>query len=851
MQAGTAVTSDTIAEFNLTDLQRLYWIGHQLRPSATHFNNAFSFTFHTSLCPDLFAQAFDVTVCEYDALRTVFIKTDERVQQQILPEPPAQLRFVDLSQEPDPIAAAKQWQGAEVKRPFTPEHRLYNTALLKLTESHFVWFLNQHHLITDASSFFLIASAVLAHYEALQLGTPQPLAKKPTFARYAASLQRQQQSSRAAASRAFWQEMVAEKPEPLTFYGRSHHKITQNSSRWTQNLGSETTAQLIAAAEAVDLGSVTTEFRQFCLTAALFFGLLHQLTRQTKLGLVTTVHNRATQVNRQTVGVLMELCPVVVTIDQKETIPTLMQKVAEVMKPLLLHYRYGASQTAVDMALETMFTFVQRPSLTFNGQPVTHEIVHHNSSSESVALHVHHLEDDNSYQLYLDLHEDVFSEAQMTHAQRSLQALISAALSNPQQTISQLALPWPEEEEVGLSTAVQPQFVPPSTLTEGVLQHIWQELLARSPIGVEDDFFALGGGSWQAMAFLSRLEAETGHYLPLSTLISHRTIAQLAQQIDKAAHAEAVFQIQTGDPALTPLFLVPGAAGNTLAMQRLAQNLSPQQPVYTFEMPSLDVDNLPAANVPELAQYYLQAIQSVQSEGPYHLAGYSAGGILAYEVAQQLQQQGQAVDTLAIIDMPAPNPAWAYWWQLCHFLAKPMHVSADREEAIYLFGRDCWSRATFFSVLGLRMWLKRYGRRALRFWQMPRQQKWERLQNKLNRRAANHESATANAILQDMDPSSLTEPRARTLFYLYDRAVRAYLPKPYAGSVLLLRCLLGYGRKEIRSPYPDYGWGKLVHQLETQVIQANGHLALMQMPAVHQVGQILQKSLQKERITCP
>ncbi|WP_420631564.1 condensation domain-containing protein [Candidatus Leptofilum sp.] len=844
MQAGTAVASDAIAESNLTDLQRLYWIGHQLRPSATHFNNAFSFTFRTPICPNLFTQAFATAVCEYEVLRSVFVEVAGEGQQQLLPEPPTQLRLVDLSEEPDPVAAAQRWQAERVQRPFTLTKCLYDTALLKLADDHFVWFLNQHHLITDATSFFLIAETVLTHYEALgQSKLPLP-ASKPTFARYAALLQRQQQGSRAEASRAFWQALVAQKPEPLCFYGRSLHKSSQNNVRWTQNLGADKTARLIAAAEAVDLGTVTSEFRQFCLTAALFFALLHQMTRQTELGFVTTIHNRATQVNKQTVGVLMELVPLLVVITPDETIPSLMQKVAAAMKPLLLHYRHGASQATVDLGLEAMFTFVQRPSLTFAGQPVAHEIIHHNTGSEAVALHVHHLADDNSYQLYLDLHEDIFTELQIAHAQQSLQALISRMLSNPQEAISQSALPWPTDEAVLANGRSQPNFVPPATLSEGVLQQIWQDILNQAPIGIHDDFFALGGSSWQAMAFLSRFEEETGHYLPFSALLSGRTIAELAQQIDRAAHAQNVIQLQQGDPTKRPIFLLPGAAGNTLAIQRLADHLSPQQPVYTFEMPTLDSNQLPAAHVPALATYYLQAIQSVQPAGPYHLGGYSAGGILAYEVAQQLQAQGEIVATLAVIDMPAPNPAWAVWWQLCHFLARLMRLSATREEAIYLFGRDCWSRATYFWVRGLRDWLGRYGRRAQRFWQMLRQQKWASLRRKLARR---HPARTSkpNAVLRDMDPSSLAHPRARALFHLYDRAARSYLPQPYDGSLLLLRCPLGYGRKEIRSPYPDYGWEKLASCVETQVIQANGHLALMQEPAVSQVGQQIQRALKK------
>ena len=851
MQAGTAVSPGTNTKYNLTDLQHLYWIGHQLRPFATHFNNAFSFTFRSSLCPDWFAQAFGTAVCEFDALRTIFFEEQGVPQQCVLPSASVELAIVDLTDEPDPVAAAEQWQAVRVQRPFVINQCLYDTALLKLADDHFVWFLNQHHLITDASSFFLMAESVLGHYANLQQGTPQPPALRPPFSRYVASLEKQQQSNRADASRAFWQQKLAEKPEPLHFYGRSTRNHSHTANRWMYNLGTTQTSQLIAIAEAVDLGKATPEFRQFCLTATLYFALLHQLTGNQRLGFVTTIHNRGTQVNRQTVGVLMELCPVLVEIAPDDTFTTLMQKVTAEMRQLMLHYRYGASQAASDLALEAMFTFVQRPSLTFDGLPVTHKIIHHNTTSDSLALHIHHLADDNSYDLYLDLPEEIFNAAQMMHVQQSLQALIADLLANPDAQIAASAIPWPEvaDDLVGNGRIpTQPTYQPPRTPTEGVLQQIWQDVLARAPIGIHHDFFDLGGESWQAMSFLSRLEAETGHRLPLSSLITSRTIAALAEKLAESAQAEDLLQLQAGAPNVTPIFFMPGAAGNTLAVARLAQQMSPRQPIYTFQMPLLDLANLPPADVPSLAEYYLQAIQAAQPHGPYQLGGYSAGGIFAYEVAQRLQAKGESVQFVAIIDMPAPNPAWAVWRRACRAMARLLRFSAAQEEQLYLFGRDWWNRATFFRVMGARRQGRRLLYRLRNFWRKPLAQKRDSLQQKLQPTPSEVAPSPQRPVLRDMDPSGLTDPQARALFELYDRAARNYTPAPYEGRITLLRCGLGYGRPEIRSPFPDYGWRKLAQEVQIFVMKAPGHLALMQEPYVAEVGQTIQAALQTLRV---
>jgi hypothetical protein len=637
-----------VEESDLTELQMLYWIGHKLRPSATHFNNAFSFTFTSPLCPERFTEAFATAVSQYDALRTIIQERHGVPQQIVLPKPPASLATVDLSHEPDPAAAAEQWQAARVRQPFALDHCLYDSALLKLGDAHFVWFLNQHHLITDAASFFLIAESLLSHYNNLRHGfLPEP-AEKPTFARYVASLQRQQGSDRATKSQAFWQEKVTQKPEPHHFYGRSSTKTSSQVARWTHLLDPQQTAQLLAVAEQADLGTATAEFRQFCLTAALFFGLMHQLTGSSRLGFVTTIHNRATQVNRQTAGVLMELCPVMVSLEPGETFASLMQKVAAEMKLLLLHYRHGASQAASDLALDVMFTFVQRPLLTFDDQPVAHHIIHPGTGSERLGLHVHHLAASGSYQLYLDFHRDLFTPAEQEHAWQTLQKLMTAVSQNPDAAISDFATEWPQSGEaapveVEGNGHSRPAYAPPTTPTETALQQVWQEVLARSPLGIHDDFFALGGESWQAMSFLSKFEAATGQYLPLSALLTASTIAGLARFIERANPLETVIEIQPGGPEMPPLFLIPGAAGNILAMNRLAQHMAPGQPIFTFQMPAFDDKYPPPAEIGVLARHYLKAMQAAQPKGPYHFGGYSAGGIIAYEMAQQLQAQGEAV----------------------------------------------------------------------------------------------------------------------------------------------------------------------------------------------------------------
>jgi hypothetical protein len=403
-----------------------------------------------------------------------------------------------------------------------------------------------------------------------------------------------------------------------------------------------------------------------------------------------------------------------------------MQKVAAEMRQLLLHYRHGASQAASDLALDLMFTFVPRPLLTLDGRIIEHHIVHPGVGSERLALHVHHLESDGSSGtlriLFGFARGHIYRRRSSSTPARPCSELIDTILQNPDLALSQSALPWPvADEPLGDDDgrSARPTFSPPQTDLERALQQIWEEVLGIAPIGRDDDFFALGGESWQAMSFLSKFEAATGHYLPLSSLLQGSTIAGLVRQIEAAVPPESLLQIQPGTPGMAPLFLIPGAAGNTLAMDRLGRRMAANQPMYTFQIPDLAEKILAPARVQTFAPYYLEALQALQPAGPYYLFGYSAGGILAYEVAQQLLAQGEEVAFLAILDMPAPNPAYRVWWRLAHLLAWLLRLSPAREETFYLWGRDLWSRLSYWLRRGLRISLRQYGRLAQHIWQMP------------------------------------------------------------------------------------------------------------------------------------
>ncbi|NEO29894.1 MAG: amino acid adenylation domain-containing protein [Symploca sp. SIO3C6] len=223
--------------------------------------------------------------------------------------------------------------------------------------------------------------------------------------------------------------------------------------------------------------------------------------------------------------------------------------------------------------------------------------------------------------------------------------------------VNRRALPIPE----ATSLVHQISFIAPRDSLELQLAQIWSEILAVSPIGVRDNFFDLGGHSLTAVRLMAQIEKEFGKNLSLAHLFQGPTVEELGillhQKTDTYSWSPLVaIQPQGNRP---PFFCMPGSGGNVVYFHQLARHLGNDQPFYALQPPSLDGVSEPFGRVEEIAAYYLQAIQSLQPSGPYFLGGHSFGVLVAFEMAQQLQQQGETVALLALFDLPALIPSSA------------------------------------------------------------------------------------------------------------------------------------------------------------------------------------------------
>nr|WP_256381140.1 non-ribosomal peptide synthetase [Myxosarcina sp. GI1] len=191
----------------------------------------------------------------------------------------------------------------------------------------------------------------------------------------------------------------------------------------------------------------------------------------------------------------------------------------------------------------------------------------------------------------------------------------------------------------------------PTNDVEQKLVEIWSNTLGIHPIGIQDNFFELGGHSLLAVKLFGEIERQFDRKLPLASLFEAPTIEQLAlmlQTPQKTTSFDSVVKLKEG--TTPPLFLVHDADGETILYLNLAQHLKPEQTVYGLRPYSQAGSPFLHTRLSEIVAHYVREIRKVQPQGPYAIGGLCAGGVLAFEIACQLQAEGEQVPLVAIID---------------------------------------------------------------------------------------------------------------------------------------------------------------------------------------------------------
>jgi amino acid adenylation domain-containing protein len=216
-------------------------------------------------------------------------------------------------------------------------------------------------------------------------------------------------------------------------------------------------------------------------------------------------------------------------------------------------------------------------------------------------------------------------------------------------------LPPPNREQARLVTSRSPR-----DERERELLAIWQEVLNIANIGIDDDFFELGGSSLQALTVFLEIEARLDCSLSPTTMLQAPTIAGLAEFIRTIKGAEGsqlLVPLRTSGTGL-PLFLVAPRFALGMDYRHLIGDLKSDRPIFGLQPPPLDGKHRVPRTIKSIAADYVSEVRRVEPHGPYFIAGVSFGAWVSFEIAQQLVRRGERVNFLGLID-PILHDGWA------------------------------------------------------------------------------------------------------------------------------------------------------------------------------------------------
>ncbi len=518
--------NDIAEQSNLTTSQLMLWLGQKLNPQAPLYNMVLAFTIDGQINPLLFQQAFQTVVNSSDALGTVIEEENNIPQQRVQTTFTYTLPFLDFTDETDPEVASQKWIQEKCRQPFSLEKRLFDSALIKIGSERFVWYLNQHHLITDGWSVTLVYRYMSEFYGKAVQETPAHPPELPNYAEYIAYEQTYQNTPLYKKTVDYWQQRQDRSYKPIIFYGNSLTHISACTQRVSYDLGKDgLSPKLRAMATEKDIRSLTLHLSLFNIFATVLFAYLYRISGQESIAIGTPAHNRPTKTFKETIGVFIEVFPFQIDIEEGETFLSLLKKVQTESSAFLRYAQPGTSRFALNREINVVLNYINASFPDFNGLPMQSDWVHagYGDSRHHLRLQVHDLDANGNFLLHFDFNNHLFDEKLQQRAIAHFISLLKGFVEDRTQPINRINLVGEEEKENLLGKQDHYSILNNGNLDETVISY-FEEQVNQTPneiaIIYEDQQISYGEFNQQVNKLARYLRKKgIGEDIPVGILI--------------------------------------------------------------------------------------------------------------------------------------------------------------------------------------------------------------------------------------------------------------------------------------------------------------------------------------------
>jgi thioesterase domain-containing protein/acyl carrier protein len=651
--------------FGLTSPQLAIWLDQALHPDKPIYNTGQTLAFSGPFDLTSFTSALRSVIGENDPLRLRFAQQGPTVFQQVIDCADDGLEVRDFSADPDPTSSAEAWIETDFWTPLTPnEFPLFRFALLKLHGERFLWVQKYHHLIIDATGRQLIASRVASAYSALVRGEQLPVCDGGSYRLVKEEEDVYLASDEYRADEAYWLRAFENVPAPLV---RADEALTEKSrsgrpTRLEFSLAGDNWRKLQAFSRA----QASSPFKVLCCAAWLCFSRLYD-NSEPVFGVALA--NRHSSNAKRSAGLFSKLIPFQPAIDAGKTIVAALPAVDSRLSLDLKHQRFPTDHISAGLQLrrqgraalfDVALNYVRNNyAFDFAGGPVECTNI---SSGFALPWTIMALEyGTGGIRIVIDYDSGRVSADEGSAIQRSLQQVLLDIPDLAEVPLRRISVPFDGPHAPGkasVRTAVNDSVEPLATSLPDELERtvveVWREIFPDESIGRRTNFFDLGGDSLKAVFVIGECNVRFAVDLPLTVLFDHPTVSALTAAIRNARSASPSPIVMLKEGALErPLLLIHPVGGSVFCYKELALRLVGGNPVYGIQASGPRPDGEVQESLEGLASEYLRAADAEIGNGPWHLAGWSFGGLVAFEMAQQLAARNSPAASLTLMDTPA------------------------------------------------------------------------------------------------------------------------------------------------------------------------------------------------------
>ncbi len=441
----------------LTDRQMLLWIATELAPHVPVNNICMTFDIAGNVDEERFQAAFSQVLKYTDTLRSTFhLNSNGVAMQKVDDDFKYEVNLIDLSDAQSPQAELEIKVSEYATAPFDLSKLCFDSVLFKLSDDHYFWYIGCHHIAVDGWSLHLLYERLAKAYRKPNINFYEDTSGPIKYSYYLDYIEKYQKDSHYKKHEQYWQQKLAEPVEPLSLYGRSP-SLKDKITRLTLDVGEQRTEALKRMA--TENGGRTLNQGVLHIFATVLYTALHLLSGNKRISLGVPFHNRPKAL-RQIYGIVMEICPLIVEIDDEENFSSLIKKVHKETSETMAHARYTTKNPAHAKVYEVTLNFFNTKYPDFAGFKTTTNFesglnrvqtasddTGHWSVSDALGVVINDFDELGAYTLYFDFNDGIFDEQIQQRFLAHFNVILDTLIESPDTPLNRINLLSEQENQ--------------------------------------------------------------------------------------------------------------------------------------------------------------------------------------------------------------------------------------------------------------------------------------------------------------------------------------------------------------------------------------------------------------------